>query len=337
MNTKYISFLNEMGFSNIQINIYRYLLTHKYGTINDIKNDLNYSYTQVYHNLLFLEENELIESSNDSKPKIFIRKSPKIALTELINLKFNNFKDEVIKLDEELKTQESKFGRCIRDITFYHYSDINLAIENFYDLIENTQKEIVLTALPPILLKKLEPSLYEAFMRGIKIIIYFSSLDFEIISNYLDIITDILKRIKVEIIQTEQRTCQVIRYNDDIVYMGNILLDEDYLNSIVFKEDEVFHVDGFRGPFAKQAKGYLQVLDVIKRLEIEYTEPIQHVLNIIRENKAIKTRDLSSRAKMGGAKLREILEFLIKQGIIEETIIKEEKAGRPKREYSVIT
>lgn len=326
-----------MGFSNIQINIYRYLLTHKYGTINDIKNDLNYSYTQVYHNLLFLEENELIESSNDSKPKIFIRKSPKIALTELINLKFNNFKDEVIKLDEELKTQESKFGRCIRDITFYHYSDINLAIENFYDLIENTQKEIVLTALPPILLKKLEPSLYEAFMRGIKIIIYFSSLDFEIISNYLDIITDILKRIKVEIIQTEQRTCQVIRYNDDIVYMGNILLDEDYLNSIVFKEDEVFHVDGFRGPFAKQAKGYLQVLDVIKRLEIEYTEPIQHVLNIIRENKAIKTRDLSSRAKMGGAKLREILEFLIKQGIIEETIIKEEKAGRPKREYSVIT
>jgi len=336
MISKLISFLNEMGFSDIQINIYKYLITHKYGTINDIKNELNYSYTQVYHNLLFLEKNALIESSNDSKPKVFVRKSPKIALTELINQKFNNFKDDVIKLDEELKAQESKFGRCIRDITFYHYSDINLAIENFYDLIENTQKEIVLTSLPPILLKKLEPSLYDAFMRGIKILFFFSPLDFEIISNYLEIITDILKRIRVEIIQTEQRTCQVIRYNDDIVNMGNILLDENYLNSIVFKEDDVFHVDGFRGPFAKQAKDYLQVLKVTKRLEIEYPEPILKVLNIIKENKTIKTRDLSSISKIGGAKLREILNFLIDQCILQEIVIKEDKAGRPKREYSLI-
>ena len=47
-----------MGFSDIQINIYKYLLIHKYGTINDIKNELNYSYTQVYHNLQFLEESK---------------------------------------------------------------------------------------------------------------------------------------------------------------------------------------------------------------------------------------------------------------------------------------
>lgn len=336
MISKLISFLNEMGFSDIQINIYNYLITHKYGTINDIKNELNYSYTQVYHNLLFLEKNALIESSNDSKPKVFVRKSPKIALTELINQKFNSFKDDVIKLDKELKVQESKFGRCIRDITFYHYSDTNLAIENFYDLIEKTQKEIVLTSLPPILLKKLEPSLYEAFMRGIKIQFFFSSLDFEIISNYLEIITDILKRIRVEIIQTEQRTCQVIRYNDDIVNMGNILLDGNYLNSIVFKEGDVFHVDGFRGPFAKQAKDYLQVLNVTKRLKIEYPEPIQNVLNIIKENKTINTRDLSSISKIGGTKLREILNFLINQGILQEIVIKEDKAGRPKRKYSLI-
>jgi sugar-specific transcriptional regulator TrmB len=336
MISKLIYFLNEMGFSDIQINIYKYLLTHKYGTINGIKNDLNYSYTQVYHNLMFLEEKGLIESSNDSKPKLYIRKSPKIALTELINQKFNSFKDDVIKLDEELKTQESKFGRCIRDITFYHYSDINLGIENFYDLITETQKEIVLTALPPILLRKLEPSLYDAFMRGIKIQLFFSPLDFEVISNYLELITDILKRIRVEIIQTEQKTCQVIRYNDDIVNMGNILLDENYLNSIIFKEDDLFHVDGFRGPFAKQAKDYLAVLTVSKRLEIEYPEPIQKVLNIIRDNKTIKTRDLSRLSQIGGAKLREILNFLIKQEILEEVVIKEDKAGRPKREYSLI-
>ncbi|MFX1425927.1 MAG: helix-turn-helix domain-containing protein [Promethearchaeota archaeon] len=336
MIPKLISFLYEMGFSDIQINIYKYLLTHKYSTISDIKRELNYSYTQVYHNLLFLEESELIESSNNSKPKSFIRKNPKIALTELINKKFNSFKDKVNKLDEELKAQESKFGRCIRDITFYHYSDISLAIENFYDLIGKTQNEIVLTSLPPSLLKKLEPSFYEAFMRGIKIIIYFSPLDFEVISNYLELITDILKRIKVEIIQTEQKTCQVIRYNDEIVNMGNILLDENYLNSIVFKEDEAFHFDGFRGPFAKQAKDYLDVLNVVKRLEIEFPEPIQKVLDIIKDNRSIKTRDLSSISKIGGAKLREILNFLIDQGVLQEKVIKIDKAGRPKREYILI-
>ena len=173
-------------------------------------------------------------------------------------------------------------------------------------------------------------------MRGIKIQFFFSSLDFEIISNYLEIITDILKRIRVEIIQTEQRTCQVIRYNDDIVNMGNILLDGNYLNSIVFKEGDVFHVDGFRGPFAKQAKDYLQVLNVTKRLKIEYPEPIQNVLNIIKENKTINTRDLSSISKIGGTKLREILNFLINQGILQEIVIKEDKAGRPKRKYSLI-
>ncbi|MHA2474472.1 MAG: helix-turn-helix domain-containing protein, partial [Promethearchaeota archaeon] len=48
--------LNEIDFSEIQINIYRYLLNNKYGTINDIKNELNYSYAQVYNALLYLEE-----------------------------------------------------------------------------------------------------------------------------------------------------------------------------------------------------------------------------------------------------------------------------------------
>ncbi|MFX1325942.1 MAG: TrmB family transcriptional regulator sugar-binding domain-containing protein, partial [Promethearchaeota archaeon] len=264
-----------------------------------------------------------------------IRKYPKIALTELLNKRYNNFRENVDKLEDELKIQESRYGRCVKDISFYHYSNVNLAIENFYVLIENTQREIVMTSLPPTLLKKLEPSLYDAFKRGVTITIYFSLLDFEVISNYIDTITTILRRLRVELIQTEQMTCQVIRYNDDIANMGNILLDEDYLNSIIFKENGIYHINGFRGPFARQAKDYLKVLTVIKRLEIEYPEPIQKVLELINETKNIKTRDLGRLSKMGGSRIRGILDFLINEGIIEETVIKEEKAGRPKRLYSI--
>lgn len=49
----------------------------------------------------------------------------------------------------------------------------------------------------------------------------------------------------------------------------------------------------------------------------------------------IKTRDLSSTSKIGDAKLREILEFLTNEGLIEETIIRGKKVGSPKRMYSI--
>ena len=102
-------------------------------------------------------------------------------------------------------------------------------------------------------------SLYDAYLRGVSIKIYFSLLDFDSYPNYFEDITNILKRIRVELIQTKEKTCQLIRYNDDIVNMGNILLDEFYLNSIIFNEDEVYHFDGFKGPFAKQAKNMLEI------------------------------------------------------------------------------
>lgn len=328
--------LSEIGLTEIQIKIYNYLLTHKFGNINGIKKELNYSYTQVHHNLIILEENGLIEST-DSKPRIYIKINPKISLTELINKKFNVLHDKVKKLDEELKVQNSLKGRCAKDISFYHYSNLNLAFENFYTLLENSDQEIIMSSLPPSVLKRLEPALYQAFMRGVHIKLYFSDLDFENYTNYFEEITNILKRIGVYIIQTEEKTCQLVRFNDEIVNMGNLLIDENYLNSIIFKENTAFLIDGFRGPFAKQAKKMLEIKTVKNKIKIVYPKPIKKILEAIKETNMIKTRDLSSKSKIGGAKLKEILAFLINEGLIEETVLKGEKAGRPKRVYSIIS
>ena len=327
-------FLNEIGLTDIQIKIYNYLLTHKFGTINDIKRDLNYSYTQVHHNLMILEEKGLIESS-DSKPRIYIKINPRIALTELINKKFNAFQENINKLDEELKIQESAMGRCIRDVSFYHYSNLSLAFENYYILIENTLHEIIMSSLPISFLKRLEPALYQAFMRGVQIRLYFSDLDFEKYPNYLEEVTNTLKRTGTEIIQTKEKTCQLVRLNDEIVNMGNILIDEDYLNSVIFKEDDVFQVDGFRGPFAKQAKKMLEIKTVEKRIKIGYPRSFKEVLCVIDERNMIKTRDLSKSSGIGGTKLKEILNYLVREGVIKEHI-KSEGVGRPGIYYSIV-
>ncbi len=331
-----LSFLNEIGFSLIQVNIYKYILIHKFATIQDLQKGLKYSYAQAYQNLEFLRQQNLIECSIESKPKLYIRIEPKIALTELITKRNEQIKEKITTLEEELEVRESKYGRCLKDVNFYHYSDVNLAVNNYHKLFESAEHEIIMSSLPPSFLKKLEPSLFGAFMRGLDIKIYFSTTDFETNFNYFEKITQILKRVGVELIQTEQKTCLVVRNNDEIVNQGNILIDEVYLNSIVFKNDDVFHCDGFPGPYAKQVKGYLEVLKVLNRIKIEYPEPIQSVLSILEDQKSVKTRDLSVKAKLGGAKLKEVVQFLIDHDMIKEEIIKSQSAGRPKRIYSLV-
>ena len=230
----------------------------------------------------------------------------------------------------------SKFGRCLKDVSFYHYSKVNLAIENFYDLIDIAQKEIILTTLPIYLLKRLESCLYEANMRGVRLKFFFSLSDFEDKQNYLEEITSVFKRLRIEIIQTDERACTVVRFNDEIVNMGNIIIDEVFFNSITFKNEETLHIDGFRAPMvAKQTIGYLNNNTVIKRIEIEYPDSIQNILSVIGGNGSIKTRDLSKESKVGGGKLKEYLQLLIKEGKIKETVSNEGN-GRPATYYSLI-
>jgi sugar-specific transcriptional regulator TrmB len=328
-----LTFLNEFGLSDVQIRIYDYLLNNRFGNINQIREEINHSYAVIRDNLRHLENKGLITSS-DGKPKLYFRSNPKLALTEILKQKNNKILEEIDKLDENVQALESMKGVCTRNITFYHHSDIIIGLEHLYDLIDLAEKEIVLSSLPPSLLKKLERALNRAFLKGIKIKLYFSKLDFELIDNYFGLITDILKDIKIEVIENNEKTCRFVRFNDLIVNEGVILVDY-YFNSVLFVDDSYFHFNGFFMPdMAMSVKKMFDAKTCIKSVEIT-PDPIQGILDIIKNQEKVKTRELSIKSKLSGARVREILEFLINEGLIKEEIIKSEKAGRPKYLYSI--
>ncbi|MFX1326864.1 MAG: helix-turn-helix domain-containing protein [Promethearchaeota archaeon] len=329
-----LSFLNEFGLSDIQIKIYDYLLNKHFGSINQIKNEMKYSYAVIRDNLRYLEKKGFITSS-DGKPKMYFSSNPKIILTDMLKKKNNTILEKINKLEENIQALESVKGFCTRNITFYHHSDIKIGLEYIYELIDKAEKEIILSSLPPSLLKKLERALYRAFLKGINVKIFYSKLDFESINNYFGYITDILKNIKVEIIETNEKTCRLVRFNDLIVNEGVILIDY-YFNSVLFIEDSYFHFNGFYMPnMAISVRKMFDAKTSIKSIEIN-PDPIQNVLDTIKNQEKVKTRELSIQTKISGAKLREIIKFLTKEGLIKEDVIKSEKAGRPKHVYSIV-
>jgi len=334
MNQYDLRFLNEFGLNDIQIKIYNYLLNNRFGSIDDIKKELNYSYSKVRDNLKYLEDHKFI-TSNDAKPKVYFRVNPKVSLTTLLNKKSNQILEKINKLEENLQVDESSKGVCTRNITFYHHSEIATGIEYIYNLIEKAENEILLSSLPPSLLKNFERALHKAYLNNVKLKIFYSESDFESIRNYFDIITEILKEIKITVVETNERTCRYVRFNELIVSEGAILVD-NYFNSVLFIDDKFFHFNGFYMPnMADGVRNMLNAKRVIKTIEIT-PELVQNILKVIQDHDAVKTRDLSIRSKIGGAKLREILNLLIDQGLIKEEIIKGDKAGRPKRVYSVV-
>jgi hypothetical protein len=158
-------------------------------------------------------------------------------------------------------------------------------------------------------------------------------LDFESVENYFGIITDILKDIKVELFETQEKTCRYVRYNDLTVNEGVILIDY-FFNSVLFVEDSFFHFNGFYMPnMAISVRKMFDAKTILKSVEIN-PDPIQSMIDIIKNNPEIKTRDLGIKVKLAGNKLKEFIEYLVNEKIIKEETIKGE-IGRPKKVYSI--
>ncbi|MBD3256505.1 MAG: hypothetical protein GF383_15525 [Candidatus Lokiarchaeota archaeon] len=329
------SFLRDLGLNDIQLNFYNHFLRHRFCTIKDLRQDYNYSYSQTYNNLDVLEELGLIDSTDD-KPKLYFRVNPKEILSKKLEEKYKEYSERINILDKEIRREESLVGVCQRNITFYHYSELAPGIDHLISLIDNSNSRIVMSALPPSLLKKIEYSLRNAFLKGVEISFFFSRSDFETIQNIFEVYTNILKKLRIKITQTEERTCRLIRFNDLIVNNGILMIDDFGFNTIIFQEDEILHFDGFTAPnLVAQSKKELMSKTKVKTIEINYPKPYQEIIDIISEKKKIKTRELSKLAGIGGSKLRNLLNFLIKDGKIQEKI-ENEGVGRPASYFMLI-
>jgi sugar-specific transcriptional regulator TrmB len=328
--------LEQLGLTDIQADIYYYLLTTKSCTINVLKEALGLSYAQVYNNLQSLLEQNLV-GATDSKPIEFYKINPKIALSKIIDKKVNKFNSCIEEMEEKIMISESQQGVCTKDIYHYHFTDLNLAIEKFYDLIKRSKNEITITTLPPDFLKRIEPFLRDAFKRGVKIMFYYSNLDYTSSPNYLDEVSEIFKRLRITLVKVKEKIAHQIVFNNMIVNNGHILIDEGFFNSISFKENKVFFTEGFYGAgIVQQLRHLFKLKTVEKELEIIYPKAYQQVLEIIEQREPIKTRDISFETGISGAKLKEILTFLMEEHKIEEQI-DNSGVGRPGAYYSLAT
>jgi sugar-specific transcriptional regulator TrmB len=335
-NMQFKYFLNELGLSDIQTEIYYSLIRQNNCTINQIKENLNLSYSQTINNLTILQKKGLVGTGN-FKPKSFHLIDPKTTLQELVEKKNEFYNENIEKIDEEISISESKQGICIKDISHYYYSDISLGIEKFYRLIRNAKEKIILSSLPFNLMKKLESVLKDSFIKGVKIEIYYSVLDYDSQINCLEEITNIFKQIRVSIIEIEEKACQRVGYNNNIINNGYILIDEGFFNTVGFMENDIFYTQGFYSKIIiSQIIDMFHLKTIVKQVELKYPKIYEKIIRIIEENKeSLKTRDLSKITGIGGTKLKKILNFLKNEGIIEEKINISSK-GRPGIYYSKI-
>jgi sugar-specific transcriptional regulator TrmB len=328
-------FLEELGLNDTQISIYHFLLFKRVSIIQEIKEALNLSYAQVSNNLNALEELGLIASS-ESRPKRYWKINPKITLSRLIDKKISKYNTFLDKIQDRIRIEESRQGVCQKQVYHYHYDDLSLALEKHYELISNAQEEIILSTLPPFYLKQIEPFLRESFKRGVKIILYFSNSDYQSSLNYLDQVAEIFQRLRITLIETEEKLCHNIIYNNRVINNGHILIDDGYFNSVSFKQDEIFFCDGFYGKsLVEQLKKMFSIKTVKKKLEIKYPESYQRVMDVIERNGSIKTRDISLETGISGKKLKEILHFLMNENQIVEDI-DDSGVGRPGYYYSIV-
>ena len=331
-----LSFFQNLDLSEIESELYFYILLYGPKTFSEIREYFNYSYSQVRDNLKKLV-NAGFMGINNKKPVSYQAYDFRVVLNEVIEKKINKYNDIMDKLDEEIRIFHSDYGVCDRTITTYYYDNLVLGINRMFEIIKNAKFEIIIGSMPIDLMYHLQKGLKEAVLRGVKVICYYSELDFEEEVKYKEKIMQILSSCRAEIIQTKEKICRVVNYNENLVNEGWLLVDDTYFSNYCFNNQELLLMNGFREPGVVLAvKKMLYNKTMVKgKILTDYPDNVIKVKRAIRANKGISKNKLSQLTGISGSKLKRIITILER----DNSVIKSKKGsgrGRPSYLYSVL-
>ena len=133
--------LEMLGLSNYESRAYLTLLSHGIRTAKEIANESKIPFGRVYDVLTSLEDKGLADKQ-ESRPKKFVAKEPKIALNNLLKMK----KDELLKLTTKAAIIEEKLSHLQttkpEDSLFWSVALGVNAINRYIEKISETEKEL---------------------------------------------------------------------------------------------------------------------------------------------------------------------------------------------------
>ncbi len=341
--------LYEFGFDEHMAAVYLALLGLGRATIKQIQSTLqgseNYSYSQVYHalkKLMGLRAVELQKGFEDT----FSPLSPPLLFEEFRKQKWDKFAKLEKELTDRYERATRDFGQCTIRSNRFFFSSLEMGFKIITERFLNNAKEIIrFLAPPPILLRRLQWALINAYNRGVKIEIHYSDRDFEEVPDYYITLLSLCKNFRVRIACREFRTYDAVAVNDEYTRVSSILVDNAQLISTPYYRvpmgDDVinFGID--------YVEGFFQAPEIVSSIIASFPEnPIQQMieyvppresllLEFLKDHPETPKHELSTQLGIGGTDLRDLLDRLVRFGAIRvEKITK--RAGRPVEVVSLV-
>lgn len=334
--------LREFGFNDQMIGVYLGLLELGKCTITElkqaIKDNLNLSYSQVYHNLTKLLQLRAIEQQSGIE-NVYTPISPEILLERIRSQKTEEINQTSHELTEIYNRAIKPIGQCTIKTNYFYFSSIELGCKIIGDqMIAKASNNVIFLCCIPFLINRLKSALNQAYENGANIEIHYSNVDFEEFPNFSNILKNEFGNYRVKIVKRKYKIHEAIAVNDEYTRLGHILIDsrtmidfpyfcESEKNSIVS-----YGIDYLSG-FYKINNLATQILQSLHNNPIlnteEYIPPREAlILEYISSHNEVTKSDISRDLNISGTDLKQFINILMKLGKIRIKKIISGK-GRP--------
>ena len=335
--------LYENGFDSEMVIVYMALLKLGKATTKEIllkiQDQLNISYHQIYYILKKLKKQETIEIQQGIE-KNYTPINPSIILERFRHAKIEKLNTLEQILTEDYARTTSDFGLCTIQTNQFHFSSIEMGIKIIEDkFMKDCQKSIIFIATPPFIFKRLKIGIIDAYTRGISIEVQYSNRDFEELPDYIKSITPYIQKCNLCINKRQYRTYEAISIDDAYTRVGQMLIDGSILVNYPYyiaKKNELVIDHGI-----DLISGFYHAPSIIKQIlkslhlnpiaqQIHFVPPIEaNLLEILHDRSPIQRSELSTKLKISGHQLKELITRLVKEGKISIVSHSQQK-GRPK-------